>query len=85
MTKEDYMMLPKERLAELLAERDIRDSIRPTPVIINRLPSAQCWEPDGICTNPFHDCINCPKVYGGTGAFTTNTLVHEGENLKSEL
>ena len=86
MKKEDYMKLPKERLAELLEERDIRDNIRPIPGTIDRIPHVpQCWEPDGVCVNPFRDCINCPKVYGGTGVFTTNTLVHEGENLKSEL
>ena len=39
MTKEDYMKLPKERLAELLVERDIPQmSPSPTyiPTIINR-------------------------------------------------
>ena len=68
MTKEDYMFLPKERLAELLAERDTQiDCFIP-----------HCYSPDGICTNPLKDCINCPKQFdNGTTITTTNTL----ENL----
>ena len=35
-------------------------------------PYIQTWQPpcysdDGICTNPQHDCINCPRLYGNTG------------------
>lgn len=55
MTKEDYMCLPKERLAELLAERDLLGLN-----IINER-DIPCYDPKGSCTNPFHDCINCPK------------------------
>lgn len=58
LTKEDYMKLPKDRLAELLAERNL-------PVF--HVPFSQtlpCCAPDGICTNPQRDCINCPKTYG---------------------
>lgn len=33
-----------------------------------------CYAPNGICTNPQMDCINCPKR--GTGGFwTTNTSI----------
>lgn len=54
MTKEDYMKLPKERLAELLAEKDNEPKFIPyTP------PALPCY--GGICTNPFHDCIGCPQ------------------------
>lgn len=28
----------------------------------------------GPCTNPHHDCINCPRPYGGGGAYSTNTI-----------
>lgn len=35
-------------------------------------PYIQTWQPpcysdDGICTNPQHDCVNCPRLYGNTG------------------
>lgn len=74
MTKEDYMKLPKERLAELLAERDT-DIIRFVPIRI------ESWHPScyegGPCTNPFHDCINCPHLSGGHGTWTSNTNVTE--------
>lgn len=69
MTKEDYMKLSKERLAELLVERDNEPKFIPytIPTPISQPP---CFAPDGICTNPFHDCINCPRT-GLTGGFTT--------------
>ena len=43
MTKEDYLKLPKERLAELLAERDIRDEIQQVKVNLKEIyiPSIQ--------------------------------------------
>ena len=69
MTKEDYMKLSKERLAELLAERD--SNIRIVPM---NVPSwhPTCYE-GGPCTNPFHDCINCPRQFGSGGTYTTTT------------
>ena len=74
MNKEDYMRLPKERLAELLVERDI-PQIAPTPYIPPIIQQARplCYEPGGICTNPFHDCINCPRTSTG-GTWTTDTI-----------
>ena len=73
MTKEDYMRLPKERLAELLVERDksVQPLIRIMPTDSPRL---QCYEPGGTCINPFRDCINCPKTFGGDGGTFTTTL-----------
>ena len=39
-----------------------------TPLRVNipheRTASLQCYEKDGVCTNPFKDCINCLKVWG---------------------
>lgn len=68
MTKEDYMKLSKERLAELLVERD-----RQLPIIVQPFSSKiiPCYAPDGICTNPQRDCINCPKTYGINTTITT--------------
>ena len=72
MTKEDYMFLSKERLAELLAERDAQHRIDYVPVERFTLP---CYAPNGVCTNPYKDCINCPKQFGdGTTTITTTTL-----------
>lgn len=32
-----------------------------------------CYAPNGICTNPQRDCINCPKIgTGGTWSTSTN-------------
>ena len=74
MKKEDYMRLPKERLAELLEERDNEPRYIPTP---NFSPLVQgyhplCYEPGGTCTNPQMDCVNCPRHYT-TGGFVTTT------------
>lgn len=60
LTKEDYMRLPKERLAELLAEMDNNPG---EPIQIPTMPiTPSIWGCDGIhCTNPHMDCINCPR------------------------
>lgn len=76
LTKEDYMKLPKERLAELLVERDL-------PVI--HLPFGQtlpCYAPDGICTNPQRDCINCPKRGTNIDVITTTNTTGSTINAK---
>ena len=36
-------------------------------------PKLSCLEPDGVCTNPFHDCIGCPKHFGGGSTTITTT------------
>ena len=68
MTKKDYMCLPKERLAELLVERDNAPSF--IPYFPTYRPN--CWEPGGFCTNPMRDCINCPRWTTG-GGFNTSS------------
>ena len=74
LTKEDYMRLPKERLAELLVEMDSHP-IMP-PIWPDKPPQfPPCYALDGICTNPQMDCINCPKRGSSSGRLTTiNTL-----------
>ena len=81
MTKEDYMKLDKERLAELLAQKDLEDDfgrgiyrgwVPTTPVVVNPI-NLDCFH-GGPCTNPHHDCINCPRQYtGGGGVYQTST------------
>lgn len=75
MNKEDYMKLSKERLAELLAERDMHSPyIAPDNPAIPNDPRPLCGF-GGYCTNPFRDCIGCPSVYtqGVTIVTTTDT------------
>ena len=38
----------------------------------DRTSLAPCTLPDGVCTNPFHDCVNCPRQFTG-GIYTTTT------------
>ena len=71
MTKEDYMKLDKERLAELLEQRDAQMLITPQ-IVPQFIPSWNyCPISGGMCTNPFHDCVNCP--HHATGFYTTST------------
>lgn len=89
MTKQDYMRLPKERLAELLEERDRQlEKIMLLKPILN-IPDSQdnppCFAPHGICTNPQKDCINCPKDWSSRGTFTTHTFTQQemkGDNYE---
>ena len=70
LKKEDYMRLPKERLAELLVEMD-NHPIEPIQFpVMPTTPSG--WGRDGIhCTNPQMDCINCPRRTTGGGTITS--------------
>lgn len=75
MVKEDYMKLSKERLAEMLVERDLGTcDIQPM--------QPQSYDPrplcglGGYCTNPYRDCVGCPGCYfpGRRIITTTNTI-----------
>ena len=68
MTKEDYMQLSKERLAELLAERDAAQNV------LRNIPLNPCADPNYPCTNPHMDCINCPRRGGGTYSITNSNI-----------
>lgn len=90
MKKEDYMKLSKERLAELLEERDNQQTIQPTyvpPTIIQSSPfDIPCWHKDGVCTNPFRDCINCPRThYTDQQFYTTCTTCTAKNHLNDNL
>ena len=80
LTKEDYMKLPKERLAELLVERD-----RQLPIVVPPFSSKiiPCYAPDGICTNPQRDCINCPKRGDMSNVITTTNT--NSSTLNAEI
>jgi len=49
LTKEDYMCLPKERLAELLVEKDLEEAIKTIP---NTSPYVPAYPP----TTPYVPC-----------------------------
>ena len=74
LTKDDLMRLPKERLAEMILEMDKQQIVYPIniqPVQVGTY-TPPCFAPDGVCTNPFHDCINCPGKNNSSGKITTN-------------
>ena len=78
LTKEDYMLLPKERLAELLAEideerRDNNIPYMPTRIYPSDGKTGPCID-GGPCNNPFHDCVNCPGMFNTGGYATTTTM-----------
>lgn len=43
----------------------------------DKTPLAQCVLPDGVCTNPFHDCIGCPRQFDSGNYITTTNKVEE--------
>ena len=71
MTKEDYMKLSKERLAELLVERDLEG----TSGACDMQPQSYDPRPlcgfGGYCTNPYRDCVGCPGCYTSGQTITT--------------
>lgn len=79
LTKEDYMKLSKERLAELLVEMDSHPI---EPITIPTIPttSPRGWCDGSVCTNPFRDCINCPGYINTRETMTTfNTALKAEE------
>ena len=71
LRKKEYGML-------LLAERDPNIRIVPMPI--------ESWHPTcfegGPCTNPFHDCINCPHQDSG-GTWETKMRIMYDSNINS--
>lgn len=65
LTKQDLMRLPKERLAEIIVEMMKEPRITYIPAPFEPL----CFN-GGVCTNPFRDCINCPRQ-STIGIYTT--------------
>lgn len=75
MKKEDYMKLSKERLAELLAERDNMSAapVKLEPIVIEDTGTIPCYAPGGVCNNPHMDCFGCPKRHCYGGGFSTTS------------
>lgn len=74
-----YMRLSKQTLAELLAlkedEAEIAEQPPTSPTSAPWWGYERCfWSLDGTCTNPNHDCINCPiNRYRSWNVYTTTT------------
>ena len=70
ISEEEYFIL----LECVLGEEKPKIYSPTTPL---KTPTLQCYEKDGICTNPFKDCINCPKTTfhsDGAGTFTSSNI-----------
>lgn len=44
----------------------------------------KCYEPEGTCTNPHMDCINCPKFCNGTYTAATREIPNPVEPTMKE-
>ena len=77
LTQEDYMRLPKERLAELLAEMDSHQTDQIQIPVMPTTPSG--WGCDGTIL----DCINCPRKTTG-GVYTSPNTATGISTLKAE-
>ena len=69
-TKEDYMRLPKERLAEMLVVRDSEPTVKFNPMYLG---VEKCLFDDNACTNPSKSCVCCSR----RPAYITSTNVAE--------
>lgn len=65
----DDLMRVRERVMHLTIIDDKLDKI-----IFPTTQFPPCYAPDGICMNPYGDCINCPKK-GDGGTWTANTSI----------
>jgi hypothetical protein len=77
LTKDDLMKLSKERLCELLLEEWSKKENTLKPFDFPSLGRDDCYH-GGPCTNPFHDCIDCPRLFSGNGT----TISTDGTNLQ---
>ena len=88
LTYDDYMKLDKERLAQLLAEKDAEEEkkvVFPWQPALGGVYNPPCYAPNGVCTNPFHDCINCPRLFGSGGTYRTSTSLQTDRTDKTVL
>jgi hypothetical protein len=91
MNKDDYMKLSKERLAELLEERDRINLERLPYCPPSHIPETSPLLPicpfGGNCTNQFRDCINCPGPICPSGwkITTTNVATAGSKNSSNDI
>lgn len=73
---EKYMLLDKKTLAELLALKEFQKDN--TYTAYPYVPPQGPWVTYcTYCTNPFHDCINCPQRTTNIKFTTTSTTANE--------
>lgn len=94
-SKEDFMKLDKKRLVEMLLDlQEKQDEMIAYPQPYTPFNPGDyrgeppCWSPDGHCSNPFHDCIDCPgkQTRPGTTTWTTHTTSNlQPNNFKNPL
>lgn len=77
LTKDDLMQLSKERLVELLLEEWSKKENILVPFHFPSFDRYDCFH-GGPCTNPYHDCVNCPRIFSGNGT----TISTDGTNLQ---
>ena len=51
-----------------LAQKELAEQVPYVPYSYDSFP---CCQPNGVCTNPQMDCINCPKRGGGAGTIVS--------------
>lgn len=56
---------------------------RETPSPTDKITIIPCN--GSICTNPFHDCVNCPRQFSGGNYTTTTNKVEEQPTNKVEV
>ena len=69
---EKYMLLDKKTLAELLALKEFQEQSQ-YPTYSQYPWVTYCTH----CTNPFHDCINCPQRTTNIKFTTPSTTANE--------
>lgn len=70
LTKEDYMCLPKERLAELLAEMDsVEPIVAPSP---GPNPFTPVYPPATPCTPWWNDQITATGISDNSSSYEAN-------------
>ena len=66
----------KDNILDDLRDIHLADKLSKTSPNVS--PPLPCYAPNGICTNPQMDCINCPKrEAGGTWSTSTNKVKEE--------
>ena len=80
-----YMSMTKEELAALLTSKEMLETNFNYEITdLPDLPPQPCYLKKCECTNPFHDCINCPyKTTGGWDTSLSSNVPGKWNNCSS--